>query len=659
MAEPSPPRVTPAHALGIYAEPLAHGRRVIVVGDSSDGLGARMLELGARTVHVFDPVADRATRSTSSAARGVSIRALPAGDFDVRDGAFDLALVPDLGEIADPAALLARLRRLVGSDGAALLSARNPESGARAGASRALDYYELYDMVALQFASVRMIGQVPFSGVALAELGEAEGAPQVSVDTQLVTEPDAPEAFIALAGQREVRLDPYAIVQLPTSAMADESTGPTTDRGGADDLAAARVAVAAAQLRSDLLQAQLDEQRTLLTRLAAEEARSARADDLEATLQKNVTKLRESETRAGTEQVRAERLGHDVKTLEEELHKQRDRGLRLSRELEEEKKARTKAELELGVARKNPDLAATRARVSYLEEALRAAEDVVNALQGRVADLEAALAAALTGAQQVALLAVELDAARRAAEAGNEAASQLEAAVVRLEHAERRAVTLERDLVGHGDAHGGELAELEEALRDRARAIKSLEQELLRRERLVQELVAALEESHHDRAPFHEPEQAPASPAVGSDLLAENAALRAKLDALALDAARCEGDAQTSAWRIAELERAIAAAPAMNRGARAREQDAGPATIAPPAESAPPGDLEGQLAAAREELHVLKQALAQEHEARRRSEGGDELTRAHAELQRQAVLIEQLSRELSARDHAPEAQRDA
>ena len=37
--------------------------------------------------------------------------------------------------------------------------------------SVAVDYYELYDLVALQFAHVRMIGLVPFVGVALAELG--------------------------------------------------------------------------------------------------------------------------------------------------------------------------------------------------------------------------------------------------------------------------------------------------------------------------------------------------------------------------------------------------------------------------------------------------------------------------------------------------------
>ena len=52
-------------------------------------------------------------------------------------------------------------------------------------------------LVALQFASVRMIGQVPFSGVAPVELGEADEEPAVSVDTQLIEENAAPEVYIA------------------------------------------------------------------------------------------------------------------------------------------------------------------------------------------------------------------------------------------------------------------------------------------------------------------------------------------------------------------------------------------------------------------------------------------------------------------------------
>ena len=67
----------------------------------------------------------------------------------------------------------------------------SPEAPDAGPGASTLDYYEMYDLVALQFASVRMVGRVPFVGVALAELGDADGEPAVSVETQLVEESDA------------------------------------------------------------------------------------------------------------------------------------------------------------------------------------------------------------------------------------------------------------------------------------------------------------------------------------------------------------------------------------------------------------------------------------------------------------------------------------
>jgi len=64
-----------------------------------------------------------------------------------------------------------------------------------------------------------MIGIVPFHGVALAELGEREGAPDVSVDTQLGGPDEAPTHFAALASQADVSLDAFSIVKLPHVTM--------------------------------------------------------------------------------------------------------------------------------------------------------------------------------------------------------------------------------------------------------------------------------------------------------------------------------------------------------------------------------------------------------------------------------------------------------
>jgi hypothetical protein len=101
---------------------------------------------------------------------------------------------------------------MVGSEGAAIVAAANLTAGE---GSRPFDYYELFDLVAQEFDCVRMIAQLPFYGVTLAELGNEDHSPAVSVDTQLAETGRPPEVFIALASQRDVRLDAYSIIELP------------------------------------------------------------------------------------------------------------------------------------------------------------------------------------------------------------------------------------------------------------------------------------------------------------------------------------------------------------------------------------------------------------------------------------------------------------
>jgi hypothetical protein len=175
--------VHPQEALAVYVEPLAVGQRVMILGNASLGLGTHIAELGARLVCVWDPNADRARRAAENAPPGVTVRPLLTVDQIGQEGAFDLAVVTDLELFDEPEVLLANVRRSVGEDGAALIVAPN---GAASGRSTAFDYYELFDLVAREFEEVTMIAQLPFYGVALAELGEDEDeSPSVSVDTQL------------------------------------------------------------------------------------------------------------------------------------------------------------------------------------------------------------------------------------------------------------------------------------------------------------------------------------------------------------------------------------------------------------------------------------------------------------------------------------------
>jgi hypothetical protein len=539
-------------ALAAYVEPLSIERRVAVVGDASTGLAAKLLELGARSVFAWDPDVERARREADRAPHGVIVRALvPGADGGMQRGAFDLAVVADLSLFADADGLLVRLRRWVGDEGAAVIAM--PDG---TGSPGALDYYGLFDLVARQFEHVTMVAQLPFYGVALAELGEedADEPPSVTVDMQLATRDRGPEAFLALASQRDVRLDPYAIIELPSA--------PSLDTGAAE----------AAE--------------------ALEAARAARED------------LAESERRAAS-------LEDAVRILEE--------------------RAALVSDLEAS-------LQVRAAQAFELEAALQV-------VAGRAANVEATL---IERTREVELLAGELERARAGIEVGRLATAKLEELLLRAERAEAGLAGFESELSRLADAHASELGRYEEALRERARAARGLEEELGRRERMVKELVGALEESMDLGVSVGPSEASPipaAEPALpderrttelpghrGEDdaepafLREANAQLRSQLDNMALDLARREGEAQASQWTIAELERRLDNAPA----------------ALPAGEGGDAEQAAARLASTLDELDALRQALAQEHEARVRADASAELTEARAEIERQAALLDEL-----------------
>jgi hypothetical protein len=465
---PDRPRVHPQQALAVYVETLAVGQRVAVLGDASLGIGVQLAELGASSVYAWDPDTDRALREAEHAPPGVVVRPLSGADLMEQYGAFDLAVVTDLELFDEPETLLADVRRLVGQEGVALVVAPNGE----AGRARAFDYYELFDLVAREFEEVTMIAQLPFFGVALAELGEEEDESlSVSVDTQLAEGDRAPEAFIALASQRGVRLDPYAIVELPPSLPTPAST------------------------------------------------------------------------------------------IEE---------------------------------------------VTRFEKALRDRTSRIAELERELAERE----------HRIGRLSNELDLATMAVAEHRAAAARLDDAALRAGRAEEAVAALEAELTRVGDAHSSEIARYEDALRERAQSIRLLETELDRRERMVRELVDELEATANLRQPAFSPEGA--THTERDALAKENAELRHKLDGLALELARHEGERQARAWTIAELERRLEAAP----------------TPTQPPDTSRGATTESRLAAALDELDVLRRALTQEHEARLRAESREAPAAARAEAQR-------------------------
>ena len=229
----------------------------------------------------------------------------------------------------------------------------------------------------------------------------------------------------------------------------------------------------------------------------------------------------------------------------------------------------------------------------------------------------------------------------------------------RAERAEAAIGRLEADLAHVGELHEGELTTLEAALRERAQTIQSLDREILRRERLVQELVSTVEELRElalgsASIPPHIP-----APSSHDDA----GRLRAQIEQMSLEIARREGELEARAWRIAELEREVtltteALHTAAERADRAIEHAP---TVHYTGEIRDPRDSDEarEVTRLRQELDALRQALAQEHQGRQqadkvRVESGSLLEEARAELARQTVLIEQLSRELATRTPGPD-----
>src|SRR5260370_10789234 len=230
--DPQVSHVHPQHALAAFAESLVTGARVAVLGDVADALGARLMQWGARSVHIWDPDPTRARIEAEHAPEGVTIGPYSVGD--TRGRSTDFAIVPDLGLFEDAADLMAHLRDTLGDDGAALIGAANDIVADES--SRAFGYYELFDLVASAFDHVRMIAQLPFHGVALATLGE-EGAPEaVSVDMQLADGDRVADRFVVLASQRHASVEAYTIIELPPAvspvALREEATRAALEQAG-------------------------------------------------------------------------------------------------------------------------------------------------------------------------------------------------------------------------------------------------------------------------------------------------------------------------------------------------------------------------------------------------------------------------------------------
>lgn len=478
------PPLHPSLVLSAYAAELVSGSKIALFGDATLALTSELVERGAKLVHVFDIDAVRAAEAGARGSRSVVFGTVPR-DGKIGSGeVFDLVFVPDLSFTKDPSPLLHMAKRILSPKGAALIASPNPELLGGEG----LGYYELYDAVAATFRRVRMVGQAPFVGYVLAELAAAE-EPEVSIDTSLAGRPE-PEWFIALAGQREVRFEPYAIVELPYERPSEEAepayqpfatipapppfalepSKPALDAARAE--AEARAATAVAEKNralADAAEAAADRDRAL-----------AKQEELGEALEKERKRVREAEAAATADRAELAKRAAEAERLRER-----------AQELEE-----ARAEIEANAAEYQAEIAAFETR---LREQGRARQD-------------------------------ERREARRRASLVEELVSLVE------------------------DMHEGApllletAAEVEEVRAERREAVEA--EPLPAEPSLAPESAAvptALAEAEALPAIRKEPEKQPPSETVLADL-------QSKLDRLAREAARREADLLAASWRIQELE---------------------------------------------------------------------------------------------------------
>jgi hypothetical protein len=264
-------RVSPSVALAAYAESWISGAKVVVFGDASSPLAERLVERGARHVQVYDTDAARAAEATAaSTLKQVAYASFELAGSSLRDGFFDVGIVEDLASAGrSPKDLLVPLSRALSRRGLALIGSRNPEASARLipctiELAEPLGYYDFYETVSQSFEEVRMLGQTPFVGYAIADFS-ASDASDVRLDTALLPGgAEEPEWFLALASALPVAPDAFSVIQLP---IADLELGIPGER--------AEAGAAIANERADRAEAKVNELAEELARLAAERTRDA------------------------------------------------------------------------------------------------------------------------------------------------------------------------------------------------------------------------------------------------------------------------------------------------------------------------------------------------------------------------------------------------
>ncbi|MCZ7687220.1 MAG: hypothetical protein M5U28_54190 [Sandaracinaceae bacterium] len=255
------------------------------------------------------------------------------------EGHWDLVIVPDL-----PGAGLASEEKIEEiarwlADGGVLV-AGTPDPDGPAASPTALAYEALFDLLDPAFEQVRMLGQAPFAGFSVVDFAPSTEL-EVTFDGSILEGAgESAERYYALCSDREVTLDAYAVVQVPSAAApAGEARGQGAREAGASDLAERlreqQDALDAANVHAEEIERELEEARHQIagTRAELERARErseqargerdaleARVRGLEAQIEGLSEREADGEEYARLEAALQER-GHELTELRVEVER--------------------------------------------------------------------------------------------------------------------------------------------------------------------------------------------------------------------------------------------------------------------------------------------------------------------------------------------------
>jgi chromosome segregation ATPase len=697
---------TPVHHLVqlSYAVHLLDGRTVLVLSEETC-LAQFIADNGAQVVQVTDR---EPTPSAKSGGGQIDCHRLPLKTLNFEDNIFGAAVIPNLAGILNPKETLAEVKRILNPDAHLLVATPNPEikNSPKKSTGEAIDYYKLYDWLVSIFPVVQMVGQSPFDGYAVADLGYDDEDLEIGFNTDLLGEEgNTIEWFFAVCGNSSAAIDPYSIIQIPSdtsnvsilkSALA-EAKLELSNRG-------VRIESLEKKLEEELMQSEeararavkiakeLDNERKATTKRQLEEEFSRRSQDIDqqSLVQKTQKELRLAIDRANSAEAARDEIIERMRADAQELDR-----LRKKLDLLEEKRRSAPPPGPSQEMQKRMKLAEERARSAEaardeIIERMRADAHELEKLRSRFADLEKRYTEVTSVAREpdpklVKNLRLAEERARSAEAARDDLIDQMRADAAELEALRRKLDDLEEKQAHPGPetptpetaarikeieerATAAEAAKnevVEQMQRERAtneklqqalEARKEEAEQIATRERALLDEIAALKKAAADATTPESPvttaaaeEEENARKEAETMLKEEIATLEkeiAELEARLRIVAKEKTDGVTENARLESLVRDLVV-----KLERFEETVSGQESVSPQASSAESNDASSEahdrINALEEELAALWGAKAGEHRARVEAEL--ELTSMMQEAESTKMTLTELSIELQSR----------